>query len=200
MQRHLSHRHDTRATTAHAERRSGAPRIVTKNPAKLPARTAKAGTATGAAAAAGAAATGASQTGIRKIQEALNQQGFNVGNADGKLGQRTKNALIAFQKQRGLHTTGKADRKTRQALLAATPAAPPAPEQTPAAAERPATEPGTTGLGRIAPPPARVPQPLDSDAPPPTVVPAAPAAPEIAPLGRVPAGAPQDDDTPEDER
>jgi hypothetical protein len=117
---------------------------------------------------------------IRKVQAALNQQGFNVGDPDGKLGKRTKQALIAFQKQRGFRTTGKVDHATLDALLASTnsPApgtspqnSPPnpaqavpdqaAPQVAPAAipAEpgssqgdaQPAMPPGTTGQGDVQP-------------------------------------------------
>ncbi len=63
-------------------------------------------------------ASHAGQAEIRKVQAALNQQGFDVGHPDGKLGRRTKSALIAFQKQRGFQTTGKVDRETLHALNA----------------------------------------------------------------------------------
>ncbi|MBE7526714.1 MAG: peptidoglycan-binding protein [Burkholderiales bacterium] len=39
---------------------------------------------------------------IRKIQQALADAGLNPGVADGKLGPRSKNALIDFQKKHGL--------------------------------------------------------------------------------------------------
>lgn len=56
---------------------------------------------------------------IHKAQAALNRHGFKIGNPDGKLGPRTKQALIAFQRQHGLTATGKADNATLQALNAA---------------------------------------------------------------------------------
>lgn len=46
------------------------------------------------------------------LQNALNQAGFNAGNADGKFGSGTRNAVIAFQKQYKLDADGKAGKKT----------------------------------------------------------------------------------------
>jgi hypothetical protein len=60
----------------------------------------------------------AGQADVREAQTALNQQGFDAGDADGKLGRKTKKALIAFQKQHGFQTTGKVDRTTLQMLNA----------------------------------------------------------------------------------
>ena len=54
----------------------------------------------------------------------LNRQGFNVGEPDGVLGRRTKEALMALQKQRGFEATGKADRATLDALNAGNPGEP----------------------------------------------------------------------------
>lgn len=39
---------------------------------------------------------------VRKVQQALTDAGFNPGAADGKLGPRSRSALIDFQKQHGL--------------------------------------------------------------------------------------------------
>jgi peptidoglycan hydrolase-like protein with peptidoglycan-binding domain len=104
--------------------------------------------------------THAAQTDVRKAQTALNQQGFYVGDPDGKLGQRTKKALITFQKQHGVEATGKVDRATLQALDAGVPGAGaakasaikdanqkrgPAPPAT--APQNPTAAPGTTGQG-----------------------------------------------------
>ena len=148
---------------------------------------------------------GASQTGqaeIRKIQVALNQQGFDVGHADGKLGQHTKAALIAFQKQRGFHTTGKVDHETLHALIAGRTApggirdnnqnqqgaekgiAPsqPAPQ---------AVEPSTTGQsGAASPPTTASPQPSGAETP---AEREGLQMPESGASGRVPAGSPQED-------
>jgi hypothetical protein len=138
---------------------------------------------------------------VRTAQTALNQQGFNVGDPDGKLGQRTKKALIAFQKQHGFQTTGKVDRATLQALNTGggqgagstkdsankdgnqrhgpAPAAA-APQNTPAA-------PSTTEQGGAAPA-TTWPQPADGQTP---AIPDGLQMPDAA--GRVPAGAPQED-------
>jgi hypothetical protein len=53
---------------------------------------------------------------LRRVQIVLKEKGFNVGKADGVLGPRTRNALIAFQRQQGLDRTGKIDRPTITAL------------------------------------------------------------------------------------
>jgi peptidoglycan hydrolase-like protein with peptidoglycan-binding domain len=53
---------------------------------------------------------------IRRVQMVLNQKGFSVGKLDGVLGPRTRNALIAFQRQQGLEPTGGIDQPTMIAL------------------------------------------------------------------------------------
>lgn len=52
---------------------------------------------------------------IRKVQQALNDAGFNAGTADGKLGPRTITALKAYQQQNGLET-GKFTKETLRSL------------------------------------------------------------------------------------
>jgi len=49
---------------------------------------------------------------IRQVQIALNAQGFDIGEPDGKLGPKTRQALIMFQRQNGLQVTGQIDRQT----------------------------------------------------------------------------------------
>jgi hypothetical protein len=56
------------------------------------------------------------QAEIREIQIELNRMGFNVGEPDGRLGPRTKEALMAFQRQKGFDATGEIDRETLAAL------------------------------------------------------------------------------------
>ena len=56
------------------------------------------------------------QAEIREIQIELNRMGFNVGEPDGRLGPRTKEALMAFQHQKGFNATGEIDRETFAAL------------------------------------------------------------------------------------
>jgi peptidoglycan hydrolase-like protein with peptidoglycan-binding domain len=134
---------------------------------------------------------------VRKVQTALNQQGFNVGDPDGKLGKRTKEALIAFQKKRGFRTTGNVDSTTLHALLAAG-AAPggspgssqPSPTPAPIQTAPPGVPPATTGRGDTAPEPAAPPQPADAETPP---APDGLQMPETGASGRVPAGSPQED-------
>jgi hypothetical protein len=53
---------------------------------------------------------------IRHLQMVLNQKGFHIGKADGILGARTRNVLIAFQRQQGLEPTGGIDQRTMIAL------------------------------------------------------------------------------------
>ena len=49
-------------------------------------------------------------------QKRLNQQGYKAGLADGVWGRKTKNALLRFQKDLGLSTTGRIDDETRKKL------------------------------------------------------------------------------------
>jgi len=53
---------------------------------------------------------------IRQVQIMLNQKGFNIGEPDGVLGERTKRALIEFQRGQGLQASGQIDQHTMSAL------------------------------------------------------------------------------------
>ncbi len=53
---------------------------------------------------------------VRDIQTVLKQQGYYTGNVDGIYGTKTKNAVIAFQKSKGLSPDGVAGEKTLKAL------------------------------------------------------------------------------------
>jgi hypothetical protein len=53
---------------------------------------------------------------IRQAQIILKQKGFDVGDLDGKLGPRTRKALMAYQRQQGLQATGQMDQQTVSAL------------------------------------------------------------------------------------
>ena len=53
---------------------------------------------------------------IQKAQTLLNEKGFNVGDVDGVLGPRTRRAVMAFQRQRGLEPSGQIDQQTATAL------------------------------------------------------------------------------------
>jgi hypothetical protein len=53
---------------------------------------------------------------IRHVQMVLKEKGFDVGEADGVLGPRTRSALIAIQREQGLEPNGKIDPPTIIAL------------------------------------------------------------------------------------
>ncbi|MDO8535471.1 MAG: peptidoglycan-binding protein [Candidatus Omnitrophota bacterium] len=60
-------------------------------------------------------ATAAGQDKLSKnkdIQTALKASGFYVGNVDGKIGPKTKRAIVEFQKAKGLKADGKVGPKT----------------------------------------------------------------------------------------
>lgn len=65
---------------------------------------------------------------VKWIQERLNYWGFNAGTPDGVNGPKTKAAVVAFQRAKGLGADGIVGPKTRAALSANKPA--PAPVQT----------------------------------------------------------------------
>jgi len=62
---------------------------------------------------------------VKWIQDRLNYWGFNAGTADGINGPKTKAAVVAFQKAKGLGADGIVGPKTRAALSANKPAAAP---------------------------------------------------------------------------
>ena len=49
---------------------------------------------------------------VRKVQEALNEKGYNVGPVDGKWGTKSKQAMKKFQKSEGIQANGKIDTQT----------------------------------------------------------------------------------------
>ena len=53
---------------------------------------------------------------VRNAQVALNDQGYNAGPADGRLGPNTQSAVRRFQAERGLAQTGTLDSSTLSAL------------------------------------------------------------------------------------
>ncbi|WGS21800.1 MULTISPECIES: peptidoglycan-binding domain-containing protein [unclassified Bradyrhizobium] len=53
---------------------------------------------------------------IREVQQVLIDRGLLVGEADGVLGSRTREALITFQRQQGIATSGSVDTRTVAAL------------------------------------------------------------------------------------
>ncbi|RWE97687.1 SEL1-like repeat protein [Mesorhizobium sp.] len=55
---------------------------------------------------------------VQNIQRILNKNGYKAGNADGVMGQKTKDAIMAFQTDNDLQATGAVDEKLVKALLA----------------------------------------------------------------------------------
>ncbi|WP_137929462.1 peptidoglycan-binding protein [Mesorhizobium comanense] len=55
---------------------------------------------------------------VKNIQLILNKNGYDAGGADGVMGDKTKNAIIAFQTDNKLPATGAVDEKLVKALLA----------------------------------------------------------------------------------
>ncbi|MGE3366866.1 MAG: peptidoglycan-binding protein [Rhizobiaceae bacterium] len=55
---------------------------------------------------------------IRNVQAILNKNGYDAGQPDGVIGQRTTDAIKAFQKDNGLDPTGNVDKPLVEALLA----------------------------------------------------------------------------------
>ncbi|MGE5389849.1 MAG: peptidoglycan-binding protein [Deltaproteobacteria bacterium] len=53
---------------------------------------------------------------VVKLQQTLNKWGYWCGNADGIFGAKTYSAVIRFQRDHGISTTGTVGPKTRQAL------------------------------------------------------------------------------------
>ena len=52
------------------------------------------------------------------MQAILNKNGYDAGGADGVMGDRTKQAIVAFQKDNGLEANGVVDKALVEALLA----------------------------------------------------------------------------------
>ncbi|MET3578321.1 localization factor PodJL [Mesorhizobium robiniae] len=55
---------------------------------------------------------------VQNIQRILNKNGYEAGNADGVMGQKTKDAIMAFQTDNDMKATGTVDEKLVKALLA----------------------------------------------------------------------------------
>lgn len=54
--------------------------------------------------------------GVKKLQQALENSGFDPGPIDGKIGSRTRKAIMDFQYAKGLSGNGTIDSKTLEAL------------------------------------------------------------------------------------
>ncbi|MGC4026437.1 MAG: peptidoglycan-binding protein [Mesorhizobium sp.] len=55
---------------------------------------------------------------IRNVQALLNKAGYDVGMADGMIGNKTRQAIAAFQEDHGMQPTGRIDESMVKALLA----------------------------------------------------------------------------------
>lgn len=55
---------------------------------------------------------------VQNIQRILNKNGYDAGDADGKMGEKTKTAIMAFQTDNKMPATGAVDEKLVKALLA----------------------------------------------------------------------------------
>ena len=53
---------------------------------------------------------------IKKVQNKLNELGYDCGNADGNMGEKTKKSIEQFQKDNGLTVDGKLGSKTLKTL------------------------------------------------------------------------------------
>ncbi len=56
---------------------------------------------------------------VSNVQSILNKNGYDAGPADGIIGQKTRDAVMAFQKEHGMNPTGKVDPDFVKALLKA---------------------------------------------------------------------------------
>jgi localization factor PodJL len=54
---------------------------------------------------------------IRNVQLILNKNGYDAGGSDGKIGTKTRDAIMAFQKNNGLKPTGNIDKDLVRSLL-----------------------------------------------------------------------------------
>lgn len=54
---------------------------------------------------------------VANIQKILNKNGYDAGGADGVMGDKTKTAIAAFQKDNGMDPTGRVDAQLVQALI-----------------------------------------------------------------------------------
>lgn len=54
---------------------------------------------------------------VANIQKILNKNGYDAGGADGVMGEKTKTAIAAFQKDNGMDPTGRVDEKLVRALI-----------------------------------------------------------------------------------
>lgn len=93
---------------------------------------------------------------VKGVQQRLNNLAFDAGPVDGKMGERTRTAVAAFQASVGLDATGSIDDETRKELLAAhdqDDQVPPEEQETASAETHPAAETdGSVAEGGYVPP------------------------------------------------
>lgn len=63
------------------------------------------------------ASSGADRAKVKKLQQALNDLGYNTGRPDGLPGKMTRSAVSAFQRDNGLKVTGRLDSSTSKVIL-----------------------------------------------------------------------------------
>ncbi|HWP96750.1 MAG TPA: 3D domain-containing protein [Syntrophomonadaceae bacterium] len=71
---------------------------------------------TGKAMAAGSLSQGAQGSAVTKVQQVLNNRGYWCGSADGVFGASTRKAVVRFQQDNGISTTGTVGPLTNKAL------------------------------------------------------------------------------------
>jgi peptidoglycan hydrolase-like protein with peptidoglycan-binding domain len=62
---------------------------------------------------------GLQRAGIRELQRLLNRLGYSAGRADGVIGERTRAAIRAFERARGMEVRGRATDVVLEAARAA---------------------------------------------------------------------------------
>jgi membrane-bound lytic murein transglycosylase B len=62
---------------------------------------------------------GLQRAGIRELQRLLNRLGYSAGTADGRIGERTRAAIRAFERARGMEVRGRATDVVLEAARAA---------------------------------------------------------------------------------
>jgi peptidoglycan hydrolase-like protein with peptidoglycan-binding domain len=62
------------------------------------------------------ASPGLSRAGRRELQALLQKRGYDVGEPDGAIGKKTKDAIADFQQKQGMAVNGRASAKVLEAL------------------------------------------------------------------------------------
>ena len=127
---------------------------------------------------------------VTEVQHALNELGYEVGRADGKLGRRTRAAITRYQKDRGLPQTGAIDDRLVRSLVPATAAAPgdPNPKNDRACMTTSIKGPLEEAPPEPAPPRPAPPEVAPPSAAPPKVTPPRVTPPKVTPPSKQPVG------------